>query len=132
MDLRQTRYIGTIHAKFYSARTTKDFTIPIPAFGINAFDAVQPAETNAEKKSLGSRSVLELLGSLLWATATHPEICFYMSFPCRFIYKPKLEHYETGRAVLSYLYHVKDIGLHYGTRSAMLEVYKDATWNRHP
>ena len=87
---------------------------------------------DAEKDTLGLRSVLELFGSLLRATATHPEICFYMSFLCRFMHKPKLEHYETGLAVLLYLYHVKDIGLYYGLRSAMLEVYKDATWNCHP
>ena len=141
MDLKQTRYIETIHAKFCSARNTKDCTVPVRAPGIDAFHAMQPAETDAERDSIGSRSVLELFGSLLWATATHPEICFYMSFPCRFIHKPKLdnllhfaeislEHYEIGLAVLSYLYHVKDIGLHYGTRSATLEVYKYATWNR--
>ena len=96
---------------------------------MDAFHAMQPAETDAEKDSLGSRSVLELFGSLLWATAMNPEICFYMSFLCRFIHKPKLEHYDTGLAVLSYLYHVKDIGLHYRSRSATLEVCKDVTWN---
>ena len=37
MDLKQTRYIKTIHANFCSARTTKDFIIPIPASGIDAF-----------------------------------------------------------------------------------------------
>jgi hypothetical protein len=84
---------------------------------------MQPVENNAEKDSLASRSVLELFGSLLSGTAKHPEICFYMSFFCQFIHKPKLdnllhfaeislEHYEIGLAVLSYLYHVKDIGLH--------------------
>ena len=62
----------------------------------------------------------------------HPEICFCMPFLCPFIHKPKLEHYETGLAVLSYLYHVKDIGLHYGSRSAAFKVYKNAIWNRHP
>ncbi len=82
MDLKQTRYIETIHAKFCSARTTKNFTIPIPASGIDAFHVMQPAETDDEKDSLGLRSVLELFGSLLWATAMHPEICFYMSFLC--------------------------------------------------
>ncbi len=102
IDLKQTRYIETIHAKFCSARTTKDFTIPIPASGIDTFHAMQPAETDAEKDSLGSRSVLELFDLLLWATATHLEICLYMSFLCRFIHKLKLEHYETSLAVLSY------------------------------
>ena len=82
MDLKQMRYIETIHAKFCSARTIKDFTIPIPASDIDAFHAMQPAETDAEKDSLGLHSVLELFGSLLWATATHQEICFYMSFLC--------------------------------------------------
>ncbi len=48
------------------------------------------------------------------------------------MHKPKLEHYEIGPAVLSYLYDIKDISLHCGSRSAKLEVYMDATWNRHP
>jgi hypothetical protein len=127
MDLKQIRYIETIHAKFCSTQTTKDFTILIPASGIDALHAMQPAETDAEKDSFESRSVLELFGLLLWAAATHPEICFYMLFLCRFMHKPKLEHYQTCLAVLPYLHHGKDIGLHYGSRSATLELYKDAT-----
>ena len=93
---------------------------------------MQTAETDTEKDSLGSHSVLELFGSLLWATATHPEICFYMSILCRFMHNPKLEHYEAGLAVLSYLHHAKGIDFHSDSRSASLEVYKEATWNRHP
>ena len=81
MDLKQTRYIETIHAKVCSAHT-KDFSIPIPASGIDAFHAMQPDKTAAEKDVLGSCSVLELFSSLLWATATHPEICFSMLFLC--------------------------------------------------
>jgi hypothetical protein len=43
------------------------------------------------------------------------------------MHKLNLEQYETGLAIVSYLYHVKDIGLYYSSRSAPLEVYKDAT-----
>ncbi len=100
MELKQTRYIETIHAKFCCAQTTKDFSTPVPTSGIEAFHVMQPADTNAAKDFLGSRSVLVLFGSLLWVTATHPEICFYMSFLCRFMHNPKLEHYEAGLAVL--------------------------------
>ena len=55
-----------------------------------------------------------------------------MFFLCQFMHRSKLEHYETGLAVLLYLFRVKDIGIHYDSRSASLEVYKDAMWNRHP
>ena len=43
---------------------------------------------------MGRRSLLELLGSLLWATATHPETDFYVSWLCQFMSAPKLEHYD--------------------------------------
>ena len=48
------------------------------------------------------------------------------------MHRPTLEHYEAGLAVLSYLHHAKDIGLHYDSRFTTLEVFKDTTWNRHP
>ena len=70
-------------------------------------------DIEAEQRALGSRSILELLGSLLWATSTRPDIQYYVSFLCQFMQKPRLAHYDAGLAILSYLNHTKHLGLRY-------------------
>jgi hypothetical protein len=70
MTLTQTLYIEKMYLKFCSDRTTKDFSIPVHYNGIEAFHNMTPAsdeDLKAEQRALGSRSILELLGSLRWA-----------------------------------------------------------------
>jgi transposase InsO family protein len=136
MQLTQTLYIEKIYSKFCSDRTTKDFSIPVHASGIDTFHGMTPAsdeELEAEQHALGSRSILELLGSLLWATSTRPDIAFYVSWLCQFMHKPRLAHYDAGLTILSYLHHTKSLGLCYSAlRGEDLEVCCDASWGRHP
>jgi hypothetical protein len=78
MTLTQTLHIEKMYTKF----TTKDFSIPVHAAGIDAFHAMTPAfdeDLAAKQLALGPCSILELLGSLLWATNTRPDIHFYVS-----------------------------------------------------
>lgn len=79
MTLTQTQYIDKMYTKFCSDRTTKDFSIPVHSGGIDDFHSMTPAtdaDYEAEQLALGSRSILELLGSLLWATSTRPDVQF--------------------------------------------------------
>jgi len=85
-----------------------------------------------DRLALGHRNLVKLLSSLLWATATHPEIDFYVSWLCQFMSAPKIEHYDAGLAVLSYLYHAKDIELTYSAAHPALEAFCDASWGRQP
>jgi hypothetical protein len=136
MTLTQTLYIEKMYLKFCSDRTTKDFSIPVHYNGIEAFHSMTPAsdkDLEAEQRALGSRSILELLGSLLWAaTCTRPDIQYYVSWLCQFMQKPRLEHYDAGLAILSYLNHTKLLGIRYSANYPGLEVYADASWGRHP
>jgi len=100
--------------------------------GIDTFHAMQLGDEQ-DRLALGHRNLLELLGSLLFgATATHPEIDLYVSWLCQFMSAPKIEHYDAGLAVLSYLYHAKDIGLTYSAAHLALEAFCDASWGRQP
>jgi hypothetical protein len=89
-------------------------------------------ELEEEQCALGSRPILELLGSLLWATSTRPDIQFYVSWLCQFMQKPRLVHYDAGLAILSHLHHTKHLGLRYSANYPELEVYTDSSWGRHP
>jgi transposase InsO family protein len=131
LTLAQGLYIEKIFNKFCSARTTKDFSVPVHQAGIDAFHSMQPGNAD-DRLALGHRNLLELLGSLLWATATHPEIDFYVSWLCQFMSAPKIEHYDAGLAILSYLYHARAIGLNYSASHPELEAFCDASWGRQP
>ena len=126
LTIKQGLYIEKIFSKFCSARTTKDFSVPVHQAGTDAFHAMQLGD-EADRLALGHRNLLELLGSLLWATATHPEIDFYVSWLCQFMSAPKVEHYDAGLAVLSYLYHSKEIGITYSASRPDLEAFCDAS-----
>ena len=99
--------------------------------GIAVFHGMQLGNEE-DLLALGARNLLELLGSLLWATATHPEIDFYVSWLCQFMSAPKLEHYDAGLAIFSYLHHAMDIGITYSASHPQLEAYCDALWGRQP
>jgi len=133
MLLTQTRYIDRIFTKFCSECTTKDFTIPVHQAGIDAFHHMLPGD-EADRIAMGRRSLLELLGSLLWlwATATRPEIDFYVSWLCQFMSAPKLEHYQAGLSILSYLHCSRGLGIKYSADRPALKVYTDSSWGHMP
>jgi hypothetical protein len=136
MTLTQTLHIEKTFTRFCSDNTTKDCSIPVHAAGIELFHVMTPAsddDLDAARLPLGSRSIFELLGSLLWAVNTCPDVHFYVSRLCQFMQKPLLEHYNAGLAILSYLHHTKHLDLRYSAlHGDNLEVYTDASWGRHP
>ena len=73
LELKQASYIDNINKKLCISCTTKDFTVPVRQAGIDHFHKLTAGDV-ATCLGLGDKSILELLGSLLWATATHPEI----------------------------------------------------------
>ena len=131
LTIKQGLYIEKIFKKFCSERTTRDFTVPVHQEGIDAFHSMQLGNEE-DLLALGARNLLELLGSLLWAAATHPEINFYVSWLRQFMSAPKLEHYDAGLAIFSYLHHAMDLGITYSASHPQLEAYCDASWGRQP
>jgi hypothetical protein len=45
---------------------------------------------------------------------------------------PKVEHYDAGLAIISYLHHARGIGITYSASHPELEAFCDASWGRQP
>ncbi|MBW0590242.1 hypothetical protein O181_129957, partial [Austropuccinia psidii MF-1] len=63
------------------------------------------------------------------STNTRPDITFAVSHLSRFLEKPGMTHWTACLQVLRYLYHTKDLSLHYfkeGNKG--IEAYADADW----
>nr|KYP60991.1 Retrovirus-related Pol polyprotein from transposon TNT 1-94 [Cajanus cajan] len=70
-----------------------------------------------------------LVGSLLYLTATRPDIMYATSLLSRFMQKPSQIHYGTGKRILRYLQGTRKFGIWYKTmtKSRMIG-YTDSDW----
>jgi len=86
-------------------------------------DSVVPCSTPMEanlklSKDDGSEEVdaslyRSLVGSLMYLTATRPNLMFAVSMLSRFMTSPKKSHWEAGKRILRYVVGTIDHGIHY-------------------
>ncbi|KAL0387727.1 UNVERIFIED_CONTAM: Retrovirus-related Pol polyprotein from transposon RE2 [Sesamum radiatum] len=70
-----------------------------------------------------------LIGSLLYLTATRPDIMFATCLLSRFMQSPSQVHYAAAKRILRYLRGTKDFGIWYkSTNDAKLVGYTDSDW----
>ena len=86
---------------------------------------------SAQSSSLPVHETLfrQLVGSLIYLTATRPDISFAVSYISRFMSAPKIDHWIAAKRVLRYVRGTSDYGLLY-TRSSdpILSGYTDSDW----
>jgi hypothetical protein len=126
--LTQTDYISKAGDKFLSGSSSKTFNSPIAANKLKEFADLKVAKDDVERATMNGKPYLPLMGTLLWATLTHPEVAFAVSFLCQFMHDPSLGAYDAALNVLAYLVGAKNLGITYD-RSSSLEAYSDASWN---
>ncbi|CAL9012442.1 unnamed protein product [Prunus brigantina] len=72
----------------------------------------------------------KIVGSLLYLTATRPDIMFSASLLARFMHNPSKMHYGAAKRVLRYIQGTIDYGIEYVTgKSALLVGYCDSDWS---
>ena len=70
-----------------------------------------------------------MIGSLLYLTATRPDIMFATSLLSRFMQKPSQIHYGVAKRILRYLQGTKEFGIWYKTMTnSKLIGYTDSDW----
>ena len=76
---------------------------------------------------------LSLMGSLLWATLTHPECAYYVAFLCQFMHDPSIEAWEAALGILCYLQNAKTIGITFDkNKRNILAPFTDSSGVNHP
>lgn len=72
---------------------------------------------NDQGKSIDQTLYKRLVGSLMYLTATRPDIMFAVSLISRFMESPKDSHWQTGKRILRYVAGTVDYGLWYPSES---------------
>ncbi|KAI5344133.1 hypothetical protein L3X38_012010 [Prunus dulcis] len=130
MGVIQTPTSKFIHQKKYA-------TTLLSRFGLNECKPVSIPLVTSEKLSKDDGSGLaseeqyrRIVGSLLYLTATRPNIMFATSLLARFMHCPTSKHLGTAKHVLRYVKGILDYGLEYVKgKVAVLIGYCDSDWS---
>ena len=144
-NLGTPKYIIGVHIKYDRSRRTLQLNQELyienmaAKFGqTDAKSTFKPADTNVRlEKDMGSEPFSEILyrsliGSLMYATITRPDIAVIASQLSRYLSCPQKAHWKAAVKVLRYLKTTKAKSLLYKPKSSPsqeLVVYTDSTWN---
>ncbi|KAI5343342.1 hypothetical protein L3X38_011218 [Prunus dulcis] len=118
--LHQKKYASTLLSKF-GLTECKSVTTPLVATEKLAKDDGSGAANEEQYRSI--------VGSLLYLTATRPDIMYASSLLARFMHCPTNRHYGTAKRVLRYIKGTLDYGLEYVKgKSSFLIGYCDSDW----
>jgi len=132
LTITQTKYIEKAYAQFLNGTCTKGFTSPVASTATDQFMRITTATTDVERAAMRQKPFLSLMGTLLWATMTHPEIAYYVGYLCQTMHDPSVAGFEAGLAILSYLYNARNLGITYDGNKPTLTVFTDASWGQSP
>jgi transposase InsO family protein len=132
ITLTQEKYITDAGAKFLNGVTSKTCSTPVHYSQLEAFTKITTASNDVERAAMQSKAYLSLCGTLLWATISHPEIAYYVSFICQFMHDPSLAAWDAGITILTYLQSVKSIGITYDGENPTFVVFTDSSFGQAP
>ncbi|KAL0329096.1 UNVERIFIED_CONTAM: Retrovirus-related Pol polyprotein from transposon RE2 [Sesamum radiatum] len=116
----QRKYTETLLKKF-KMESCKTVTTPLVT------GEKIPKEDGSQK--VDGSMYRSLIGSLLYLTATRPDIMFATCLLSRFMQSPSQVHYAAAKRILRYLRGTKDFGIWYkSTNDAKLVGYTDSDW----
>ena len=118
--IHQRKYAQTLSDKF-GLKGCKSVATPlISNEKLIKDDGAEPADSNLYRK---------IVGSLLYLTATRPDVMFAASLLSRFMHNPTKTHMGTANRVLRYIAGTVDYGIKYDKgEAAILVVLCDSDW----
>jgi hypothetical protein len=124
ITLNKERYIRDIATKFDKQSDCKQVLTP-------ADSQANLRELTGDPLDSSKYNYLSLVGSLMWATLTRPDICTAVSRVAQFTANPIWAHWKAGIRILRYLLHTCTLGLVYNgnsIRSVQVFAYADSAW----
>lgn len=84
---------------------------------------------NFSKKRVDEGKFKSLIGSLLYLTASRPDIMFHVSLMSRFMHAPTEIHFQAAKRIMRYVKASSDYGIHYSAKCPVKLVgFSDSDW----
>jgi hypothetical protein len=115
----------------HQAKYTKDIVLKFKMEESKAMTTPMSTTTalNADEEGehMGQKEYRSMIGSLLYLTATRPDIQFSVCLCTRFQASPRTSHRQVGKRIFRYLHHTPDFGFWYSASSSLpLHGFSDA------
>ena len=119
LKLSQPKYIQELAERFLTSNSRSMFT-PVHSSKTEDFMKISDAKDDLERVKMREKPYLALMGALLWATNTRPEIAFYVAKLATHMADPSIEAYEAGLDIVSYLRNTPSLGITYDASKLLM------------
>ncbi|CAL2226911.1 unnamed protein product [Prunus armeniaca] len=130
MGVTQTEGSIFIHQKKYAKTLLEKFRLKDCKSVCTPLVATDKLQREDGSEATDESLYKKMVGSLLYLTATRPDIMFSASLLARFMHNPSKKHYGAAKRVLRYIQGTIDYGIEYvAGKSALLIGYCDSDWS---
>ncbi|KAI5349763.1 hypothetical protein L3X38_002652 [Prunus dulcis] len=130
MGITQTEGSISIHQKKYAFTLLDKFGLKDCKSASTPLVAIDKLQREDGSEAAYESLYRKIVGSLLYLTATRPDIMFSASLLARFMHSPSKLHYGAAKRVLRYIQGTIDYGIEYVTgKSSFLVGYCDTDWS---
>ncbi len=127
LKISQEEYIREITHRF-DLQECKP--INTPASATDHLVAAGLDEQAVESPLTNEKNYRSLVGALMYAVISRPDVACAVSIAARFLSKPRDAHLKYAKRILRYLYHTRDLCLTYRkTKNPQVTTYVDSSWS---
>ncbi|WVZ83616.1 hypothetical protein U9M48_030744 [Paspalum notatum var. saurae] len=118
-----------VHQAKYTRDILKKFAMDNSKPMATPMDIKTMLDEDKEREAVDQREFRGMIGSLLYLTATRPDIQFAVCLCTRYQASPRTSHLQAVKRILRYLKHTPELGLSYSLGSSLsLRGYLDASY----
>ncbi|KAI5342232.1 hypothetical protein L3X38_010107 [Prunus dulcis] len=129
MGVVQTNKHTFLHQKKYAMKVIEKFGLKDCKSVVSPLVASERLCKEDGSEAANENEYRQIVGSLLYLTATRPDIMFASSLLARFMHNPTRKHMGTAKRVLRYIQGTLDFGIEFiKGKSATLIGYCDSDW----
>jgi hypothetical protein len=127
LQIKQSKEGTFVHHANYTKDIVRKFKMEDSKFMATPISTTTALDADEEGEHVDQKEYRSMIGSLLYLTATRPDIQFSVCLCARFQASPWTSHRQAVKRIFRYLGHAPDFDLWYSTSSSLaLHGFSDA------
>jgi hypothetical protein len=131
LQIKQSKEGTFMHQAKYTKDIVRKFKMEDSKAMTTPMSTTMALDTDEEGEHVDQKEYRSMIGSLIYLTATRPDIQFSVCLCARFQASPRTSHWQAVKRIFRYLRHTPDFGLWYSASSSLaLHGFFDADFAR--